>query len=229
MSDAATATPLRRNSTIRSLSRLIFILRVLAPEYRILRKAFNGGAAKEAPLRFAAKLVELGPAFVKLGQILSTRPDLVSQSYVDALSRLQEHGPEVPFKTIDKRQPAFRSVSHLELRLHRRRLLAHRRWLEGPLLRTTTPCAGDDGGLRKHAASAIRRFRANHVRLLVAVADLTDARNVPVLVFRYTRLAHTEERQASIEFGATYERYAKDVPRYVPHILTLIGRMHRQT
>jgi ubiquinone biosynthesis protein len=36
-------------------------------------------------------LEELGPTFIKLGQILSTRPDLIPLSYVQELSKLQDH------------------------------------------------------------------------------------------------------------------------------------------
>lgn len=41
-------------------------------------------------------LVELGPAFVKVGQALSSRPDLVPPAYIDALSRLQDRMPSFP-------------------------------------------------------------------------------------------------------------------------------------
>src|SRR5689334_22690336 len=34
-------------------------------------------------------LEELGPCFIKLGQLLSTRPDLLPGNYIEALSRLQ--------------------------------------------------------------------------------------------------------------------------------------------
>jgi len=85
---------------VRNLLRLIAVLRVLLPEYRALRRAVTGRAGDGAPTRFAARLVTLGPIFVKLGQILSTRPDVMPQAYVDALSRLQENGPEVPNEAI---------------------------------------------------------------------------------------------------------------------------------
>ena len=87
-------------SPLRNLLRLISVLRVLLPEYRALRRSLAGKTNDKAPTRFAARLVELGPVFVKLGQILSTRPDVMPQVYVDALSRLQENGPEVPIGAI---------------------------------------------------------------------------------------------------------------------------------
>lgn len=44
--------------------------------------------------RLTATLLELGPAFIKAGQVLSTRPDLVPPVYAEALSSLQDEVPE---------------------------------------------------------------------------------------------------------------------------------------
>ncbi len=44
----------------------------------------------------ASALEELGPCFIKLGQLLSTRPDLLPPNYIDALSRLQNTVTPVP-------------------------------------------------------------------------------------------------------------------------------------
>ncbi|MGP1679749.1 MAG: AarF/UbiB family protein [Burkholderiales bacterium] len=80
--------------------RLIYVVCVLLPEYRALLRFARGAGNEAAPARFAARLLALGPAFVKLGQILSTRPDLMPEAYVEALSRLQENAPEIPGEAI---------------------------------------------------------------------------------------------------------------------------------
>src|SRR6516165_8881778 len=46
--------------------------------------------------RLRRALEELGPTFMKLGQVLSTRPDLVPPRYEAELARLQDAGPVVP-------------------------------------------------------------------------------------------------------------------------------------
>ena len=43
--------------------------------------------------RLAAALQEMGPSFIKLGQALSTRADLLSESVAADLARLQDHLP----------------------------------------------------------------------------------------------------------------------------------------
>lgn len=49
---------------------------------------------REARIRLA--LAELGPTFIKLGQLLSTRPDLVGRALADELSQLQQDSPADP-------------------------------------------------------------------------------------------------------------------------------------
>ena len=86
---------------VRNLLRLAAVVRVLLPQYRTLRRFIARNADNAAPARFAASLVALGPTFVKLGQMLSTRPDVMPQAYVDALASLQEHGPEVQPEVVE--------------------------------------------------------------------------------------------------------------------------------
>ena len=45
---------------------------------------------------------ELGPTYIKLGQILSTRPDLIPMEFIQELSKLQDHVPAFPFDRVRK-------------------------------------------------------------------------------------------------------------------------------
>lgn len=56
-----------------------------------------------APAEELAKDLErLGPTFIKLGQLLSTRADLMPGPYLDALSRLQDHIEPFPFEEVER-------------------------------------------------------------------------------------------------------------------------------
>jgi ubiquinone biosynthesis protein len=51
---------------------------------------------------FAAELKRLGPAFVKFGQILSTRPDVVPPEYIAALESFQNRLEPFPFSDVKR-------------------------------------------------------------------------------------------------------------------------------
>ncbi|PKO22586.1 MAG: hypothetical protein CVU38_08645 [Chloroflexi bacterium HGW-Chloroflexi-1] len=79
----------------------------LGPEWRPLRRAPRLPPLKALPplpedlaTHFRLALEELGPTFVKLGQILSTRPDLLPPSYIAELSKLQDSVPPAPWEAI---------------------------------------------------------------------------------------------------------------------------------
>ena len=52
------------------------------------------------PQRLRMSFEELGSTYIKLGQILSTRPDLVPADFVDELAKLQDEVPPFPFENV---------------------------------------------------------------------------------------------------------------------------------
>ena len=65
-----------------------------------MRQLLSGGKADEpdipTPEVLRNILTELGPVYVKFGQLLSTRPDLLPPRYIEALSSLQSTVPPIP-------------------------------------------------------------------------------------------------------------------------------------
>jgi ubiquinone biosynthesis protein len=58
----------------------------------------TGASAEE----LASDLEKLGPTFIKLGQLLSTRADLLPKPYLDALERLQDHVEPISFEEVER-------------------------------------------------------------------------------------------------------------------------------
>ena len=83
-------TPLER----RLLGRALRILRVLIKtSVKEFRSRFHGAAdtaMRDRARRIRDALQELGPTFAKLGQVLSTRPDLLPTELIEELATLQE-------------------------------------------------------------------------------------------------------------------------------------------
>ena len=50
--------------------------------------------------RFRETLAELGPTFIKLGQILSSRPDILPADFIAELSHLQDRAAPMPVQTV---------------------------------------------------------------------------------------------------------------------------------
>src|SRR5881394_2021758 len=50
---------------------------------------------------FRERLVELGPAYIKLGQVLSTRPDLMPEAYIEQLATLQDAVDAIPLDQVE--------------------------------------------------------------------------------------------------------------------------------
>ena len=60
------------------------------------------GRASNPGERFATALEKLGPAYIKFGQILSTRGDMLDPVFVRGLARLKDKVPPFPMKTAEQ-------------------------------------------------------------------------------------------------------------------------------
>jgi len=109
---------LRINRNIRSIRRYLNIVRVLSTygfdqvlemlgladlvvrSRRLFGRSMPDIARLTAAERMRLALEELGPTFVKLGQILSTRPDVIPHAFVREFEKLQDNVPCFSFEEV---------------------------------------------------------------------------------------------------------------------------------
>ncbi len=77
---------------------------VLSNGWDYMRGLLSGGKADEPrlppPAVFRKILIQLGPFYVKIGQLLSTRPDLLPPEYITTLTALQAGVPPIPWSDV---------------------------------------------------------------------------------------------------------------------------------
>lgn len=109
---------LRINRNISSIRRYLNIVRVLSSygfdqalemlglsdvmvrSRRLFQRTLPDIARLTAAERMRLALEELGPTFVKLGQILSTRPDVIPHAFVREFEKLQDNVPSFSFEEV---------------------------------------------------------------------------------------------------------------------------------
>jgi len=86
---------------------------------RVLRELGVAGsrpATREGAVEFREALEQLGTTFLKLGQLLSSRPDLLPDVYIDELSKLVDEVPPFAFAEVEQvvREDAGEAVVELD-------------------------------------------------------------------------------------------------------------------
>ncbi len=83
------------------LVRILGISNLLERAGRLLHwKTSNEITGLDLPVRIRLALTELGPSFVKLGQILATRVDVFPAAWIAEFEKLHSHVPPVPFEQL---------------------------------------------------------------------------------------------------------------------------------
>lgn len=100
------AASVKRLREVPSPKRLVIVAASVARSFLEVRAFCKLPEARQEvsplPHRFVDRLLALGPLYVKIGQILSTRPDVLPGRYIAELERLQEHVPPMPFTDVRK-------------------------------------------------------------------------------------------------------------------------------
>ena len=109
---------------------------------KVLR-LFGGGAKGRPGERLATALEKLGPAYIKLGQFLATRPDVFGVETTTDLSRLKDKLPPFKMSAAEKAladEPRLREEAKAEEVVDR--LLTYAQQVEGLLRNASTHAAG---------------------------------------------------------------------------------------
>src|SRR5438270_12258973 len=72
---------------------------------RVLREIGVVGdrpATREGAVEFRVALEQLGTTYLKLGQLLSSRPDLLPDVYIEELGKLVDDVPPFPFAEVER-------------------------------------------------------------------------------------------------------------------------------
>jgi predicted unusual protein kinase regulating ubiquinone biosynthesis (AarF/ABC1/UbiB family) len=81
---------------ISRLSSVLWQLGTLTLVLLVQRNSRDAGVQRRLGQRILATLSDLGPCFIKVGQALSTRPDLVRRDWLEELTKLQDNLPPFP-------------------------------------------------------------------------------------------------------------------------------------
>lgn len=184
-------------------------------------------ARLEPPARVRRALEELGPSFVKLGQILATRVDLFPSEWIVEFSKLQDDAPALPFEDIhaqlteDLGEPPESIFAELDIhplaaaslaQVHRAKLI--------------------DGSavVLKIRRPGIRPTVEADMRLLARLAEIIEAETPDLRRYRPQEVVRqfTLSLRRELDFAAECRNAERIAKQFSDHPEILIPRIHWQ-
>lgn len=158
--------------------------------------------------RLRLAMQELGPSFVKLGQILSTRPDLLPADLIVELKKLQEDVPPVPFEDIRRtiEETAGRELTAIFESFDEKPLAsASIGQVHRARLRATTPDAPSIDVAVKVQRPAIRETIERDVDLLYILARMVERAFPESTIYAPSRLVAEFDKAIMAELDYSIE------------------------
>ena len=179
------------------------------------------------PVRVRRALEELGPTFVKLGQVLATRVDLLPPEWISELGKLQNAVPAVPFEQIRPQlvEDLGADPAKVFARLEEKPLAAaslaqaYRAWL-------------DDGTsvVLKVRRPGIRDTVEADLRLLARVAEIIEARAPDLRRYRPTQVVHefALSLRRELDFATEGRNAERIAANFAGHDGIVVPKVHWQ-
>ncbi|HEY0333453.1 MAG TPA: AarF/UbiB family protein, partial [Stenotrophomonas sp.] len=180
-----------------------------------------------AATRVRRALEDLGPTFVKLGQVMATRVDLLPPDWIAELAQLQNAVPALPFEQVLPQLEADLGMHPEQVfsRLEERPLAAaslaqtHRAWL-------------DDGRavVLKIRRPGIGEVIESDLRLLARLAEVIEARAPDLQRYRPAEVVaqFTASLRGELDFAAECRHAEKIAANFAGHAEILIPAVHWQ-
>ncbi|WP_051224183.1 ABC1 kinase family protein [Pseudoclavibacter soli] len=190
-----------------------------------VRSHIEPGGTHSFGVDLASTFEELGPTYIKLGQLLSTREDLVPPEVAAALARLQDHTPPAPIAEI-------RATIVAELGAEPEQLFAH--FDDEPLAcasigqaHTARMKGGDEVVVKVRRPGAVEQVRAD-LRMMRRIAEEADrssakAHQIGLLPF-VEQFTQTTLDELDYTLEADNARHFAEIYRDEPRIV--IPRVH---
>src|SRR6202142_2278161 len=162
-------------------------------------------SGQPAPEELADDLEKMGPTFIKFGQLLSTRADLLPESYLKALARLQDKVKPFPYAEVEQIV-----ASELGIRISKAFSFFEEKNLAAASLGQVHSAALRDGRLVvvKVQRPNIRKQIADDFEVLEQIAEFFDTHTE--LGRRHQFLKILEEFRITVQQELNYEREAQN-------------------